>query len=155
MKARTPIVATALLAALLGGSILSLAIADPYTLECTAEEYALGDSVLFRWTNNTDSSLVAGNTPPYLIFDVDTEENVYGGQLPLEYWLPPQSYVDLFWDQRDWEGNPVGPGEYRVEIGFTFNGNPPPGDVVEDWFEIVDPTPVRPGSWGRVRSLFR
>ncbi|MDM7914480.1 MAG: hypothetical protein ACE15D_15140 [Candidatus Eisenbacteria bacterium] len=144
--------------AIAGG--LGLAVNPRYSLECSADTYALGDSVLFRWTNNTDSSLVASYQPPFDIHDMATGELVYAGELPTEYWLGPHQYVDLVWDQRDWFGNLVPPGDYRVSIWFTFNGNPPPpSDEVEDFFEILAPTPVDPArparSWGRLRGSYR
>ncbi len=131
------------------------------TLECSADFYAQGDTVFFTWTNNTDSTIVAANTPPYEIYDAETNAQICVTSLPMEYHLGPHQWVRLEWDQLDCWWNPVPPGPYIARIHFVI-GVPPPEFVVEDGFVIRDASAVdeedprrERGSWGRVRSLFR
>jgi len=144
-------------------SAQSLASSPRYTLECSADSYALGDSVFFTWTNNTDSTLVAQCQPPFEIYDAITGEMLYAGELPTEFWLPPHESAYLNWAQQDFFGNQVPPGAYLAYISFTFNGNPPPPwDHVEDWFRILLPASVpdsgpaiSASSWGRLKQSCR
>ncbi len=130
-------------------------------LECSADNYALGDSVFFVWTNDTDSTLSAGNRPPYEIYDATNGALIYWGPLPMEYALAPHHSVELSWDQRDGFGLPVPAGSYTVVIGYVFN-DAPPGFSVEDRFSILVPAsvpdanpPVVVTTWGKLRRHYR
>jgi len=140
-------------------------LADEYnvTLVCSADLYALGDSVFFVWCNDTDSTVVATYHPPYEIYEELSGELVYSGELPWEFHLPPNESAYLSWDQRDFWGEQVPPGAYRVHISFIFNDNPPPPWYsVDDWFGVLDTASV-PGddptvseiSWGRLKLAHR
>jgi hypothetical protein len=131
------------------------------TLECSADFYAPADSVFAVWTNDTDSTVVAGNHPPYVIYDAGTGEVVCQVAIPWEFHLGPHASVLLDWDQRDCEFNLVPPGRYIMRIWYVFNDSPP-GFMVQDRFEVLDPasapdeTPAIPvASWGRLRAMFR
>lgn len=131
------------------------------TFECAADYYASGDSVFFTWTNNTDSTIVAGNHPPFDIYHADTNELVCVISLPMEFHLGPHETAYLDWDQLDCEWNLVPPGRYIARIGFVI-GMPPPYFIVEDDFVIVAPASVpedgptvQGATWGRVRSEYR
>ncbi len=131
------------------------------TLECSADFYAPADSVFAIWTNDTDSTVVAGNHPPYEIIDAGTNEMVCQAGLPWEFHLGAHSYVRLSWDQMDCDFGLVPPGEYIMRIWFVFN-DAPPVFMVQDRFEILDPASAPEGepvvslpSWGRLRMLFR
>lgn len=131
------------------------------TFECSADFYAQGDTVFFTWTNNTDTTIVASNHPPYEIYDAETNAMICVTSLPMEFHLGPHQWVRLEWDQLDCLWNPVPPGPYIARISFVM-GVPPPFFEVEDSFVILDPASVpeegprsERGSWGRVRSLFR
>ena len=130
------------------------------TLECSADAYALGDSVRFTWRNDTDSTVVAGNHPPYDIY-TDTGELIFWGPLPWEYHLGPHSLVELSWDQLDGFGAPVPPGSYVVRISYVFNDTPPGYGVADD-FVIQAPASapeddprLDADSWGKVKSAYR
>lgn len=133
------------------------------TLECSADFYALGDSIFFTWTNNTDSTLTASYHPPHEIYDDISGELIYSGELPWEFSLPPGESVLLGWDQIDWLGDQVPPGPYRVRISFWFNdGPPPPWGHVEDRFVVLGPASIPDAaptasttSWGRLKQRHR
>ncbi len=151
----------ALIAAVTAFGYVIPAGAIEVSLECSADFYASGDSVFFTWTNDTDSTIVAGNHPPYDIYHAETGELVCMYAFPMEYHLGPHQVAYLFWDQIDCEGNIVPPGRYIVQIWFVIEV-PPPYFLVEDDFIILDTAsapeegPVsRQTSWGRIRSTFR
>ena len=152
-----------LLFALLFGVSDDRAIAERIhvSLECEADFYAAGDSAFFVWTNDTDSTAVAGNHPPYVIHRADTGELICQAGLPWEYHLEPHQWARLDWDQRDCDGNLVPPGPYLVRIYYVFN-DAPPTFFVEDRFNIVatastpeDDDPVLSTSWSRLRWRYR
>jgi hypothetical protein len=130
------------------------------TLKCSADAYPPADTVFATWTNDTDSTVVAGNHPPYEIYDAESGETLCMSGIPWEYHLPPRSWALLSWDQRDCDGRFVPPGRYIMRIWFVFN-DMLPGYMVEDRFEILDPAsapdgaPVQRSTWGRLRSVFR
>jgi hypothetical protein len=133
------------------------------TLECSADFYALEDSVFFTWTNNTDSTLTAAYHPPYEIYDDVTSGLIYSGELPWEFSLLPHESVELSWNQLGWRQEQVPPGPYLVWISFWFNeGPPPPWGHVEDRFVILSPASVpdvppavSATSWGRLKLRYR
>ena len=141
---------------------LSSAVASDYavSLECSADFYASGESVLSTWTNDTDSTAVAGNHPPYDIYRADDGERVCQAGLPWEFLLDPHGSALLSWDQRDCYGDLVPPGAYLIRIYYAFN-DVPPVFMVEDSFRILSPAStsedaprVRKSSWGKVRMTF-
>lgn len=133
---------------------------EPVALECSAEFYAPAESVFCTWTNDTDSTVVAGGHPPFEICRSNDGEVICQGGLPWEFHLPPHSSELLSWDQRDCLGELVEPGAYIMRIYYVF-GDGPPVYSVQDTFRILTPasTPEDPttkrSSWGTLRVLCR
>lgn len=126
---------------------------DHVYLTCSSPTYTLGDSVGFVWRNDTDSTLTANSTPPYDITTLDGEL-VFASPYPMEYDLGPRSQVELFWDQRDFYGNPVPADDYEVRISFVFN-HAPPFHGVADTFRILPQSISPDADWGAVKAVFR
>jgi hypothetical protein len=152
-----------LISGLLCCLVLSSAVAsdDAVTLECWADFYAPGEPVLSTWTNNTDSTVVAGNHPPYDIYRVDDGGLICQVTLPSIFTLGSHASALLSWDQRDCNGDLVSPGAYLIRIYYAFN-DAPPVFMVQDAFQILSPASapddspmVRKSSWGEVRMAFR
>ncbi len=150
------------LAAILVAILLSPvpAMAFHVTLECTADEYGLGEPVLFVWANDTDSTVTAGMRPVFQIYVEGSMEWTYPPSgLPMEYPLGPHQSVSLSWDQTGMDWQQVPPGDYEVRIGFWFDNGPPVYEV-RDHFRILGTTSAptdRPpvlSSWGEVKALF-
>jgi hypothetical protein len=156
---RSAIWVACLLVGLVGGA--SVGLAQEVTLAVEEPTYAVGDTVVFVWTNDTDSTLVAVNLPPYEIYDFDSGELVAGPLLPTEYHLPPHTAARLTWDQQG--GNlgeglqQVPEGHYSVEIYYYIvheNVGHFAGHLVED-FWIMDVSPVQPVSWGAIKAMMK
>jgi hypothetical protein len=144
---------------------VGLAADLPVRVECSLDLYSYGELVVFTWTNDSDSTVVAGNNPPYNIYDATTGELVCQVTLPLEYPLAPHSSVVLNWDQSSCSQPQVPPGRYLVRVYYAINDHPPVY-MVEDGFMIDSPCAVpdrgtdgrlatRLATWGQIKSTYR
>ena len=148
-----------LLTGLVGGA--SAGLAQDVSLAVEQPAYAVGDTVVFIWTNDTDSTLVTLNRPPYDIYNFDSGELVGGVVFPTEYHLPPHTAARLTWDQGecDWvEGwQQVPEGRYLVEI-YYYTVHENVGHLagyLNDDFWIRNVSPVQPVSWGAIKAMMK
>jgi hypothetical protein len=145
-----------MLAGLFGG--VNVSLAQEVSLAVEAPTYTVGDTIVFIWTNNSDSTLVALNRPVYEIYDLDSGEPVIRPYLPSEYELPPHTTARLAWDQQGGdlaEGfQQVPEGHYSVEIYYYIvheNVGHLAGHLIDD-FTIRNVSPVEAVSWGAIKT---
>jgi hypothetical protein len=137
--------------ALLGVSAMKMC-AGEITLQCSAERYALRDSVIMVLTNETDSVLVVGFRPGFLLRVSDTGDTIAPHMsLPVEWTLDPHRSQRMGWDQLDSSDQWAAPGTYRAILCYSIMPDYLAGACVGADFEIYDPLPTQATSWGRLK----
>jgi hypothetical protein len=142
-------------AVVLLGSVAALPFRQEVTLQTSAGCYAVGDSVRFTLSNGLDSTIYFTHLPVWSIWDDAADTLVF----PLfVFWvitgLGPDSSATYAWDQRDYGGNQVAAGTYRVEVDYNL-GQPGTGATVADTFLIGGQSPTQLTSWGAIKSMWR
>ena len=127
------------------------------TLEASSDCYAVGDTVRFTLTNNTDSTIQMPHSPVWSVWDASGDTLVYPA---LVFWvtvpLGPDSSETYQWPQIDYHLNQVSQGPYWVEVTYSpqlVHWNP--NFTVTDSFYVGGASATEQSTWGSIKSLYR
>jgi hypothetical protein len=127
------------------------------TLEASSDCYAVGDTVRFTLTNNTDSTIYMPYSPVWSVWDASADTLVYPY---LVFWvtvpLGPDSSETYLWPQFDYHLNQVSQGPYWVEVTYSPQLVPwNPNSTVIDSFYVGGASATEPGTWGSIKSMYK
>ena len=133
--------------------------ADDVTLSTSRPCYAPGETVAFVLANSLESTIFMPHSPVWDVFETATGSQVapafvYDTIVALD---GHGSATDT-WNQRDYDGNAVNAGEYRVEVRYSASWRPWVLTTIVATFEISGSCPttaVDRMQWGRFKGLFR
>jgi hypothetical protein len=127
---------------------------DDLSLATSAVCYAIGDTVAFTLTNNSDSVFGVPYCPPWSIGDAAAESLIYPSKVfQVLYYLGPHRSETYYWNQKDYHANQVTAGTYAVMVIGTL-GELGPVVSAADTFDIGCAATVS-HTWGRIKTNWK
>lgn len=148
---------TAFLVLVLGSGLLAwggATLDDLVTVETSEEEYEYGELIYVTITNDTDSVLVVGFSPPFSIYLLETDSLIFSGPLTDEEHIASHSSEPWEWDHLLWLEHYIEPGVYRVQVDYNLGLSGGPSGSVDDTFEVQEEVPTRMATWGEIKALW-
>lgn len=133
--------------------------ADDVTLSTSRPCYAPGETVSFVLANALESTIFMPHWPVWAVFEAATGSPV-APAVAYDFIVSLDGHGSATdtWNQRDYDGNAVNAGEYRVEVRYSASWRPWVLTTIVATFEISGSCPttaVDRVQWGRFKGRFR